>query len=167
MTEQVEPFLVHCDKCQHEWSLGWLPMPVDSVVVLMKHARCANGHHRKFMRMGPVAKPTAEGDPIAWLTNGDTGVSSETMWSVLTGRRIGKRYWYPDVPQDPDDFGRCYRLLQVMPSWRARLGEVAARYPAWKSLVAAWDELTALYEEELPSGTAPKLYARMKAILAD
>lgn len=53
-----------------------------------------------------------------------------------------------------------------MPSWRARLGEVAAAEPDWKPLVEAWDELTALYEDELTnkSGLAPKLYARMKEL---
>lgn len=163
----TEPLIVHCERCAYEWQIGWLPMPMDSVAVLLKSARCPRGHHRKFLRMGPTAKPTGEGDPVAWLTNGDTGISSETIWSVLMNRRIAKPHWHADVPHDPADFGRCYRLLKVMPSWRARLPEVAEKYPKWAPLVAAWDELTALYEEEEPSGMAPKLYARMKELRGD
>ena len=39
-----------------------------------------------------------------------------------------------------------------------------AAYPEWAPLVAVWDELTALYEEELPSGRCPKLYDRMQQL---
>jgi hypothetical protein len=70
------------------------------------------------------------------------------------------------VPRDPADFGRCYRLLKVMPSWRDRLSEVSAQFPAWKSLVDTWDELTALYEEESPKQYLPKLYRRMQELNA-
>lgn len=65
---------------------------------------------------------------------------------------------------DPADFGRCYRLLKIMPSWRPRLPEVAALFPKWTGLVSAWDELTALYEEELPRRRCPKLYVRMQEL---
>ena len=65
---------------------------------------------------------------------------------------------------DPDDFGRCHRLLERCPSFRARLGEVAEKFSAWRGLVAAWPELTALYLAELPRGRAPRLAARMAEI---
>ena len=54
--------------------------------------------------------------------------------------------WH-DTPSDPDDFGRCYRLLAKFPEWRQRMPEVAAQYPKWGPMVAAWDELTELYEQ--------------------
>jgi hypothetical protein len=56
-----------------------------------------------------------------------------------------------------------------MPSWLSRLPEVAAKYPRWAPLVREWGALTALYEEEMQnkSGMAPKLYARMKALIAE
>ena len=110
--------------------------------------------------IGAIPKPTEEGDAIAWLSNGDTGISSKTIWSALTGNLIERT----GIPHDPSDFGRCYRLLKVMPAWRARLHEVAAKFPEWEKLIDAWDELTALYEEELPTGRAPRLYSRMKEL---
>jgi hypothetical protein len=95
-----------------------------------------------------------------WLRGRDTGTSSLTILDVLAGYATD-RY---DVPRDPDDFGRCYRLLHLFPQFQARLPEVAARFPEWKPLVERWAELEALYEEELPNRTAPKLYALMKEL---
>jgi hypothetical protein len=34
----------------------------------------------------------------------------------------------------------------------------------WKNIIDNWSELTRLYLEELPTGRAPKLYERMKAL---
>lgn len=153
-----DPCIVHCGECGHEWAIGFLPMTVDTFVKVAK-SDCPACTSSKVL-MGPQPKPTPAGDALSWIHNGDTGTSSETIWSVMTGRDV-TRY---GVPLDPSDFGRCYRLLKIMPSWRARLPEVVARFPRWAKLIEAWDELTALYEEELPSGMAPRLYARMREL---
>lgn len=101
--------------------------------------------------------------PTEWLLGGDTGTSSQTICAVMTGSKID----WADVPADPSDFGRCYRLLRHFPEWKARLGEVVARYPEWTALVREWDALTVLYEEEIqnPNGKAPKLYGKMKELI--
>lgn len=105
-----------------------------------------------------------------WIVGRDTGTSSKTIWSVMMGAE-------PDdasPPSDPSDFGRCHRLLQIAPvSWRENLQRVADKYPEWSALVRQWDELTALYEDELVNGPinkyrermAPKTYARMKELI--
>ena len=159
MNEPRRPFEVHCGKCSHEWALGFFPMPLNELAKMSKVTCpvCKSG----AVKLGPLAKPTADGDWRAWLHNGDTGISSLTIWSTLSGERNPGS---ADVPHDPDDFGRCYRLLKVMPEWRERLPEVAKRYKAWRPLVDSWDELTALYEEELPKKKLPKLYARMREL---
>lgn len=164
ITMKKEPLVVHCGKCHHEWALAFLPLPASQVGKLGK-ARCP-ACNAKDVLLGPHPKPTPEGEARAWIDNGDTGLSSETIWSVLSGWRVPRASWHADVPHDPADFGRCYRLLQVMPAWRARLPEVAVAYPQWAPLVDAWDELTALYEAEVPDGTgrAPRLYARLQEL---
>jgi hypothetical protein len=103
--------------------------------------------------------------PQEWMVGPDTGTSSMTICRVALGE-IPTR---PNPPIDPDDFGRCYRLLKLFPHFRARLSDVAAQYPAWGPLVREWDALTSLYEEELksPSGMAPKLYKRMQDLLTE
>ncbi len=94
-----------------------------------------------------------------WFTGGDTGTSSKTIWSVMTGEHVDRR----GIPYDPADFGRCHRLLEKFPQWRARLHEMAI-VPGWEPLAEHWDELTALYLEELPTDVAPKLWARMREL---
>lgn len=103
--------------------------------------------------------------PREWLDGYDTGISSKAICRTLLGLPVED----PTPPRDPADFGRCYRLLKLFPDWRARLAEVAKAFPAsaWPALVACWDELTQLYELELPTGSAPKLWARMQQLSED
>jgi hypothetical protein len=116
--------------------------------------------------LGPYERDEPSPEDL-WLAGGDTGISSKTIWSVMTGRAFDDARWHPSIPHDPSDFGRCHRLLEQFPTWRERLGEVAAQHRSWTKLVEAWDELTALYVEEFPSGRAPKLYARMQELKAE
>ncbi len=99
---------------------------------------------------------------IGWLQHGQVGVSSETIWRTLMGETPQRI----DIPYDPDDFSRCYALLRDVPSFRPRLGEVAARYPKWRPFVDAWDELTALYEAGCRANWARPhvMYQRMREL---
>jgi hypothetical protein len=104
-----EPLFVHCGKCSHEWAIAFMPMPA-SVFAKLAKSRCPMCGGKKVF-FGRLAKPTAEGDAIGWLENGDTGTSSEAIWSVMMGRSARARESSGDnVPRGPDDFGRCYRL---------------------------------------------------------
>ena len=111
---------------------------------------------------------TATPAELSWAVWGEVGISSATIWSVMTGSpmpyRGGQR---PDRPHDPDDLCRCVKLLDAFPSWRLRLPEVAAAYSEWTELVARWDELERSLRAEVPDlrwGKAPKTYALMEAI---
>lgn len=110
-----------------------------------------------------------------WLQLGERGISSNTICYVLSRLHTleldkyfpdGAR-WLGDPPKDPSDFRRCHLLLTLIPEWRSRLNEVSERYPAWSKMVANWDELTALYNEESKrkDGMAHKLYAKMQELL--
>ena len=77
-----------------------------------------------------------------WLYGSDTGSSSKTIFGVMTGKPVGNGAF----PWDPDDFGRCYRLLNLFPEWLPRLSEVSAKFPKWAGLVAIWPDLTAMFE---------------------
>lgn len=162
MTEAKTEQWLHCE-CRHEWIVAYLPMEMALFARVLKSARCPLcGSVSKKHRMGKAPKPTGDGDFMQWLQNGDTGVSSETIWSVMTGHPV-RRY---DIPYDPSDFGRCYRLLKVMPSWRERLTEVGAKHPRWMPFVRAWDELTALFEDGERTQWKPPyvMYERMKVL---
>ena len=101
--------------------------------------------------------------PLEWIRSNDTGVSSKAIWSRMTMLPLYDSS-SRSAPRDPSDFGRCYRLLLLFPEWRARMGEMAMVTPQWAKMVERWDEMTALYEEEAPTGKAPKLYDLMREI---
>lgn len=101
---------------------------------------------------------------LEWSLGTDTGLSSETIVSVMAG--IDGRSQLVSVPYDPSDFGRCFRLLQLFPEWRKRLPEVASKYPAWSKLVENWEKMEAIYQREMQrsDNSAPELYALMKEL---
>lgn len=148
----------HCKRC----GVGLeLPMPM-SLNVLMGAMEGFVKDHQRCKDTGRTEPEPANLDE--WLRSRDTGISSRTICAVLSGRPVIENR--PGYPMDPSDFGRCYRLLKLFPQWLPRLGEVADRYPEWRPLVEAWDELTALYEKEMHKDRSPMLYARMQELLA-
>lgn len=102
---------------------------------------------------GPTTLPRAN----AWITGRDTGASSKAIWAVMMGAKSDGSY-----PSDGDDLGRCLRLLEAVPEWKPRLGEMAAVNRYWAALVTHWDELAALHSEQ---GGGSAVYKRMKQIL--
>lgn len=108
---------------------------------------------------------------LDWIASGDTGLSSEAIWAHMAGSRMldNDRRGY-SFPHDPDDLGRCLRLLDAVPEWKARIGEMAQHSPYWAALVARWDELAKCMEDEVgiawqKGRSAPKTYALMREIL--
>lgn len=100
--------------------------------------------------------------PEEWILSDDTGTSSKCIWSVMMGVDLKEHHFYAGTPSDPSDFGRCYRLLEKFPQWKARLKEVGAKYPHWNKLIESWGECEALYLRDLPTGKSTELYNFMK-----
>lgn len=151
--------VAYCQRCGDGLRLG-LPMDVTVFLAASKafvkaHSRCQSGGYKEKV-------PTT---PVEWSVGRDTGTSSLTICSVLGGIPLTDRL--ADVPHDPADFGRCHRLLQLFPAWIPQLEKVAKAYPKWAGLIEHWQELTVLYLEELPAGSSPKLYERMKDIVKE
>jgi hypothetical protein len=146
------------------------PIPYPVTVRVMK------AHEQDFRDGHLRCKPSDKGrarykynSPEEWLESWDTGVSAMAIYATFQGHSLvgllGHQLYDEPVPRDPADFGRCYRLLKVSPpAWTARIEQVAKKHPAWKPFADRWPELVALYEEELPTGECPKLYALMKEI---
>lgn len=100
---------------------------------------------------------------IEWYRGGDTGMSSETIFEVMTNIPV-KRH---DIPYDPSDFGRCHRLLELFPEWRSRLDEVAQRFPVWKPFVDNWAKMEEIYLRDLPTDKSAELYDLMRSFRED
>jgi hypothetical protein len=153
--------LAHCTRCGDALRIN-MPQPLEIVVAcgnafVKMHSKCEPGRY-----VPPVPKTVRD-----WRKGRDTGVSSQTIYGVFMGE--GGPEHGPSVPHDPDDFGRCYRLLQLAPDWRKNLSKVSDKYPEWEPLVQEWESLTELYEIELRMGSAPNfnLYNRMKALIKE
>ncbi len=92
--------------------------------------------------------------PVRWWMGLDVGESSTVIYSALSNTpdllSVFHNRYNDAVPQDADDFGRCVRLLEAMPEWKARLPEVAAAWPKtkWPQIIARWDEIAAATPEE-------------------
>lgn len=166
---------LECLRCGDAYLPNY-PIPISLMVALTnaftkQHRGCALGveglrcHYCCKPGHGPLDCPTLKvTTPEAWWSGPDTGTSSKTMWCVMMHVSFSRLApCGPSDPMDPADFGRCYRLLKLFPEWRVRIGEMAM-VDGWRGLAGAWGELEALYEEELPSGEAPKLYRRMKEL---
>lgn len=105
--------------------------------------------------------------PAAWRRSDDTGVSSCYLADILENGISDEQHRFPNpYPHDPGDFGRCVRMLEAAPELREYLHRMLdpEHGPEWNAIAAAWDELEALYREEMPSGTAPRLYARLQEL---
>jgi len=84
-----------------------------------------------------------------WMANGERGMSSETMWHYFTATSHQKAIQQNQrisFPYDPDDFSRCYKLLQAVPEWKARIPELKTLCPEWERLADNWETLTMMYE---------------------
>ena len=144
---------LRCLNCGEEYAFA-TPVPI---TLLLAMGKAWETDHRR-------CKPSTQGTSrmqyttaLEWRRSWDTGASSIAIFDFFTHGMRPVKY-----PHDPADFGRCYRLLKVAPEWRARITELGKYDSKWKLLSERWDELEKLYEEELPSGVAPKLYAAIK-----
>lgn len=82
---------------------------------------------------------------LHWIGNGQVGMSSKTMWNCL----IGNKDFPINHPYDPDDFSRCYKLLEAVPEWKNELHKLKPLSIAWNNLVENWDKLTEMYEQNV------------------
>lgn len=93
-----------------------------------------------------ITELTMEQRLTRWALSGDTGTPSETLACAVLGIPDNNRRFGFDVPHDFDDFGRCYRLVQLVPEILTMWDKVVAACPAWAPIVERWDELVERYE---------------------
>lgn len=104
---------------------------------------------------------------LKWYMFGHTGTSSETMAAVYLGYK--PKYTHHNYPHDPADLNRCIKLLESCPEVRESFPRIAEISPRWGAIIKEWDAVVSMFHEEAgedwcKSKSAPKTYARMKAI---
>jgi len=102
---------------------------------------------------------------LEWFANGERGISSEAMACAVSDMKPNESWArFGNHPSDPDDFKRCVKFLEAVPEARQHMNKVAALSKVWARLVEHRDELEALFREEYPTKSTPKLYERMKKL---
>lgn len=133
-------FCTHCGGSYH------INYPIQPKVFVNKvkafnvlHGDCPNTWTEPVVDQTQSVKEKA----MFWFRYGELGASSLTMWRCLIGNEVGEI----SHPYDPDDFSRCYKLLETVPEWKLELDKLKALSPEWYLLVKNWDTLTEMFEK--------------------
>lgn len=103
-----------------------------------------------------------------WWDFGERGASSQTIWHFFMGSKRGT--FSINIPYDPDDFKRCYKLFQAIPEWRAKIFNLKSLSPQWDRLVQNWDKLTEMYERSVSCNWEDDsigMYEFMQIVISD
>lgn len=106
---------------------------------------------------------------IMWLASGRRGISSNTIFTHLTGIDAMEG-WSKSHPYDPADFDRCLNLLDKVPEFRELLPKMRTCSPVWDALIDRWDEIEKSHLDEVGLGwtkgeAAPKTYDLIQSII--
>lgn len=143
-----------CFNCGTSYKMN-LPQPVTIASAIMKqfaedHKNCIKTWTEPLNKGN---EKTEEQNANWWAENGEHGLSSKTIFNRLCTtigvRRLPMGSWGETTPSDPDDFKRCYKLLQAVPQWKAKLHLMKEVSPVWARLVDNWDKLTEMYEQNV------------------
>ncbi len=107
------------------------------------HAKCKSTWVEPEVDMSKTVKERAEW----WIINGETGASSKVIWRCLTTGV--STFENPSHPLDPDDFKRCYKLLEAIPEWKSEIHKLKSLSKIWSNLVDNWNKLTEMYEQNV------------------
>lgn len=125
----------------------------------------------------PAVEQLREGSIIeracSWIVSDDTGISSRAIWGVMMG--VHQNLRSRSTPSDPSDFGRCYRLLKLIPEWEDNLERMrmidydctinGVLYPkVWSSFVDNYWKMKRMYLKESNLGYARELYQFMNSL---
>lgn len=110
---------------------------------------------RKQLEAGAIASTMTENPglslaAIKWLASGERGISSNTIFTRLTGIDALEG-WGGGHPYDPSDFRRCQLLLEALPELVPLFPKMADVSNEWKDLVYLWADIVKAMDEESPN----------------
>lgn len=166
-----------CTHCGQEHIINY-PMEVSKVTSAMDSFCTLHKDCEKTWRQ-PEADLTQSIPERAvwWVVHGEHGTSAKTIWNVLSQGKMSnvkmdyeylKRVILPPSqyghPDDPSAFHRCYLLLKAIPEWRSELHKLSKVSPVWEKVVANWDKLSEMLEEQIQTDGVNGMYDFMKTL---
>ena len=172
-----------CFNCGGHYEMQ-LPQPVRFMADIMKDFEKNHNNCPKTWQPPVVDQSLSEGQKAVWWAtgmNGERGTSSECVFFHIAMSAI-TNMGFPDFklkeyirsfsaswkshPSDPDDFRRCYLLLETVPEWKEKLLLMKPVSEVWSKLVDHWGELTEMLETAMKteSGKAIKMHNLMKKL---
>lgn len=126
----------------------------------LEEAGCPLGYDTAL----PGADVPVEARARRWIVDGQVGMSSKAIWSHMMDVPCREM----SDPRDPDDLNRCLLLLDLIPEWASRMGEMAQYGASWAGLSARWGEIAGTFIAEVGLNwshgkRAPQTYALMQA----
>ena len=96
-----------------------------------------------------------------WIVFGHVGMSSKTMWAVVSNTLTHEniKNFRVEIPYDKDDFSRCYLFWKECNLSDTDLRKIKETCPIWKPFIDNWYELVRLYE------TNEKMYDYMSELV--
>ena len=94
-----------------------------------------------------------------WFVNGETGLSSMCIASVM----LGFKPKTIDHPLDPPDFKRCLLLVNAVPEVKSNLWKMKDVSEQWSALIDRWDDVEKCFMEEVAEWLDTK-FSRKSAI---
>ena len=150
-----------CNNCGGQHNLI-MPMAIDE---MLQKFEAFNTLHKDCLKTWtePVVdqSKSIQEKAMFWLANGHVGQSSKTMFNCL----IGYRDFAVNHPYDPDDFSRCYKLLEAVPEWKGQLRKLKRLSKQWENLVDNWDKLTEYYEDMRKTKKGNGMYDFMQTLI--
>jgi hypothetical protein len=140
-----------CFNCGQSYDMHY-PQPIEMATAMMKQFEKTHKNCEPVWKepVNETAGKSEHANAIWWKYSGEHGMSSQTMFNTFTSHLHIDPFSYGiSYPYDPDDFKRCYKLLQAVPQWKERLSELKPLHPVWERLVDNWDKLTEMFEENV------------------
>lgn len=138
----------------------------EACVEALEKAGCPLGYDVSM----PGAGSTIEQRATKWLRDGQVGASSRSIHDHMLGLTPKRGYF--DHPHDPDDMNRCLLLLDLIPEWAPRMGEMAQHSHQWADRAAEWEPISEMFLREAGLDwqhhcKAPRTYALMRRALGE
>lgn len=110
---------------------------------------------RKQLEAGAIASAMTDNPGLSlaavkWLASGERGISSNTIFTYLTGIDATED-WERGHPYDVSDFRRCQLLLEALPELVPLFPKMADVSDEWSALVCVWSDIVKAMDEESPN----------------